>query len=142
MHRKKFYYRFLAGSNRLRHMRRAIARARLYTRLKHRRTKIARLVSFKKLQGVRQIALLKQCFLSFTFYITQRSYEKIMCIYFLFHWFSGENCIIFLFSLHKERQTSKELKRNMNDGTIVFTYRLNLKNSSSLFFLIQDNFMF
>ena len=25
-----------------------------------------------------------------------------------------------LFSLHKGRQTSKELKRNMNDGTIVF----------------------
>ena len=47
---------------------------------------------------------------SFTFYITQRSYEKTMCIYFLFNWFSDENCIIFLFSLHKEQQTSKELK--------------------------------
>ena len=43
-----------------------------------------------------------------------------MCIYFLFHWFRGEHCIIFLFSLHKERQISKELKGNMNDGTIVF----------------------
>ena len=63
--------------------------------------KKARLVSFEKLQGVRQIARLKQQrFLSFTFYITQRSYEKIMCIY-LFNWFSGENRIIFLFSLHK-----------------------------------------
>ena len=31
-----------------------------------------------------------------------------MCIYFLFHWFG------------KERQTLKELKGNMNDGTIVF----------------------
>ena len=41
-----------------------------------------------------------------------------MCVYFLFHWFSGENCM-FLLSLHKGRQTSKELKRNMNDGTIV-----------------------
>ena len=29
-----------------------------------------------------------------------------MYVYFLFHWFSG--------------QTSKELKRNMNDGTSVF----------------------
>ena len=38
---------------------------------------------------------------------------------FLFHWFSGEN-YMFLFSLHKALQTSKELKRNMNDGTIVF----------------------
>ena len=39
---------------------------------------------------------------------------KKSCIYFLFHWFSGENCIIFLFSLHKEQQASKELKRNIN----------------------------
>ena len=42
-----------------------------------------------------------------------------MSVYFLFYWFSGENCM-FLFSLHKGRQTSKELKRNMKDGTIVF----------------------
>ena len=42
-----------------------------------------------------------------------------MCVYFLFHWFNGESCM-FLFLLHKRRQTSKELKRNMNDGTIVF----------------------
>ena len=44
-----------------------------------------------------------------------------MCVYFLFHWFSGENCM-FSHSLRKGRQTSKELKRNMNDGTIVFFY--------------------
>ena len=47
-----------------------------------------------------------------------------MCAYFLFHWFSGES-FMFLFSLHKGRQTLKELKRNMNDGTrdgtIVFS---------------------
>ena len=47
-----------------------------------------------------------------------------MCIYFLFPWFIGENCIIFLLSLHKEQQTSKELKRNMNDGTIDFSTSL------------------
>ena len=41
-----------------------------------------------------------------------------MCVYFLFHWFSGEDCM-FLLCLHKGQQTSKELKRNMNDGTIV-----------------------
>ena len=29
---------------------------------------------------------------------------------------------MFLFSLHKGRETSKELKRNMNDGTITFLY--------------------
>ena len=46
-----------------------------------------------------------------------------MCVYFLFHWFSVENCM-FLLSLHIGRQTSKELKRNMNDGTIVFLMSL------------------
>ena len=41
------------------------------------------LVWFKKLQEVWQITHLKQQrFLSFTFRKTQRSYEKIMCIYF------------------------------------------------------------
>ena len=71
--------------------------------------KKAHLVWLKKLQGVRKIARLKQQrFLSFTLYKTHRSYEKIMCIYLLFHWFSGENCIIFTFSLHKGRQTSTD----------------------------------
>ena len=66
--------------------------------------KKARLVWLKKIQGVRQIARLKQQrFLSFTFYITQRSYEKIMCIYLLFDWFSGGNYIVFTFSLNKGR---------------------------------------
>ena len=46
-----------------------------------------------------------------------------MCVYFLFHWFSGENCM-FLLSLHKGRQTSKELKRNMNGETIIFMMSL------------------
>ena len=46
-----------------------------------------------------------------------------MCVYFLFHWFSGENCML-LFSLHKGRQTAKELKRNINDETIVFLMSL------------------
>ena len=43
--------------------------------------------------GVWQIASLKQRFLSFTLDKTQRSYKKIVYLY-LFHWFSGENCII------------------------------------------------
>ena len=38
----------------------------------------------------------------------------------VFHWFSNENCIISLFSLHKKQQTLKELKGDMNDETIVF----------------------
>ena len=72
------------------------------------RAKKTRLVWLKKLQGVRQIARLKQRYLSFTFYKTQRSYEKIMCIDLLFHWFSGENSIIFTFSSHKGRQASTD----------------------------------
>ena len=43
-------------------------------------------------------------FLSLTFYKIQRSYEKIL--YLLYHWFSGENGIMFTFSLHKGQQTS------------------------------------
>ena len=71
--------------------------------------KKACLVWLEKLQGVRQITRLKeQRFLSFTFCKTQRSYKKIMCIYLLFHWFIGENCIIFIFSLYKGRQTSTD----------------------------------
>ena len=76
-------------------MRREMARARLCTRLKcQRRATKSTPCLIKKVQGVRQIARLKQqrC-LSFTFYVTQRSYEKIMCIYLLFDWFSGGNCI-------------------------------------------------
>ena len=100
-------------------MRRAIARACLCMCLRQICAKKASLVWFKKLQGV----CLKQSFLSFTFYITQRSYEKTMCIYFLFPWFSCENCV-FLFSSHKEQQTLKEFKRNMIDGKIIFSTSL------------------
>ena len=73
---------------RLRHTRRAIARARLCTCLKHwrRAKKKARLVSLRKPQGVRHIGRLKQQrFLSFTFCKTQKAYEKIMCTYLLFY---------------------------------------------------------
>ena len=68
-------------------MRRAIARTGLRTRLKHWiRAKKARLVWLRKLQGVWQIARLKQQrSLSFISRETQRSYEKIMYIYLLFH---------------------------------------------------------
>ena len=59
-------------------MRRAMTCARLRTRLKHWRR--------AKKRGVWQIARLKQQrFLSFIFCETPRSYEKIMCIYLLFH---------------------------------------------------------
>ena len=66
-----------------------------------------------------------------------------MCAYFLFHWLSSGN-FMFLFSLYKERQTSKELKRNMSYGTIVFLASLLIVLASknfSVFFLVQDNYM-
>ena len=50
--------------------------------------------------------------------IKQRSYEKIMCIYLLFHCFSGENCILYIFLT--QGKDFDRLKRNMNDGTVVF----------------------
>ena len=82
--------------------------------------KKACLVWLKRLQGVRQIAHLKQQrFLSFTLYKTQRSYEKIMCIYLLFHWFSGDNYIYISFT-QRTADFDRLKKRNMNDGTIVF----------------------
>ena len=59
--------------------------------------------------------------------------------------FSIVKIVFFLFPLQKGYQTSKELKRNMNDGIIVFLMSLlslHLKNFASLFFLIQDNFIF
>ena len=40
---------------------------------------------------------------------------------------------MFLLSLHIGRQTSKELKRNMNDGTIVFLMSLLI-----VFFIKKD----
>ena len=50
--------------------------------------------------------------------------ENDVFIYFLFRWFSSENCIILLFSSNKEWQTLKELKRKINDWTIVFLMSL------------------
>ena len=55
----------------------------------------------QKLQGVWQIARPKQRFLSFTFYKTKILRENL--VYLLFHWFSGENCVIFTFSWPKGR---------------------------------------
>ena len=59
-----------------------------------------------------QIARLKR-FLSFTFDITQRSHEKMMCIYLLFDWLSGGNCIVFTFPLHKGQIDFHRLKETM-----------------------------
>ena len=70
---------------RLRHMRRTIARARLRTCLKHwRRAKKSTPCLIKKASR-RVVDLKQQRSLSFIFCETPRSYEKIMCIYLLFH---------------------------------------------------------
>ena len=74
--------------------------------------------------------------------IKHKDLMRKSCV-FIFYFIGSVVKIVFLFSLHKGRQTSKELKRNMKYCfSDVFTYRLNLKNFVSLFFLIQDNFMF
>ena len=77
-------------------MRHTVAHARLCTRQKHwRRAEKSTPFLIKKASRCAADRRLKQQHsLSFTFCKTQRSYEKIMCIYLLFHWFSGENCII------------------------------------------------
>ena len=77
-------------------MRRAIARARLCTHLKHwRHAKKSKPCLIKKASRCAADRTSKTTtFFTFTFCKTQKSYKKIMCIYLLFHWFSGENCII------------------------------------------------
>ena len=126
-------------------MRHAIARARLCTCLKcWRHVKKACLVWLKKLQGVRKNARLKQQhFLSFVFYITQRSYEKIMCIV---TWLVQWSKLYYICIFFTERMTDFDrFKRNEwwnNRFSEVFTYCLNLEHFASLFFLAKDNFMF
>ena len=93
-------------------MMRAIVRARLCTLLKQRRAKKSTLCLIQKASRCAADRTPK------TKTILLENY-----VYFLFHWFSGEICM-FLLSLHKGRHTSKELKRNMNDGTIVFLMSL------------------
>ena len=66
-----------------------------------------------------QITRLEQRFLSFTFYKIQRYYEKIMCIYLLFCWFSGENCIIFTFSLHHSHKKWKDSLEGSLDQVLL-----------------------
>ena len=125
---------------RLRHMRHAITRTHLCTRLIHwRRAKKACLVGLRKFQGMRHVTRLKQQgFLSFTSCKKQKSYEKIMCIY-LFYWFSGETCIIrsggVLYKkmfLKFANSTGKHLCRSLFfnkfvGAAVIFTYPLNLK---------------
>ena len=147
----------LLSTSRLWHMRCTIAHTCLYTRLKHwRHTKKTRLVWLKKLWGMQQITRLKQqSFLSFPFYQTQRSYEKIICICLLFYWFIGENGIIR--SSHLRHSIKEGILKNVVKFTGkhlcqgVFLINLQVLMTSllipltctnlSLFFLMQDNFL-
>ena len=81
--------------------------------------KKACLVWLKKGQGVWQIARLKQRFLSFFYYIAQRSYKKIVYLFviWLVQWWKLY-CIYILFT--QRTIDFHRLKRNINDGTIVF----------------------
>ena len=67
-----------------------------------------------------------------------------MCIYLLFDWFSGENCIKSTFFYTKDDKLRQIKKKHewCNRFSDVFTYCLNLKHFASLFFLTKDNFMF
>ena len=103
----------LVKNMRLPQMKRVFACACLCTRLKQQQ----------------QIPRLKQQrFLSFTFYITQRSYKKIMCIY------------IYIF--FTKRTIKKKHEWWNNHFLDMFTYPLNLKHFASLCFQKKDNFMF
>ena len=55
------------------------------------------------------MARLKQHFLSFVFYITKILREN--CVL-LFDWFSGENCIMFTFSLQKDHRLRQIKKKH------------------------------
>ena len=94
---------------RLRHMRHAIACAYLYTCLKHYRhakKSIPTLIQKASRCAADRTSKTTTLF-SFTFYKTQRSYKKIMCIYFLFHWFSGEIVLYFYFLYIKNDRLRK-----------------------------------
>ena len=85
--------------------------------------KKARIVLFKKLQGVRRIARLKQQrFLSFTFYITQRSCEKIICIFY----FIGVVVKIALYFhfLYIKKKKHEWWNNHFSDVFIVLTWKI------------------
>ena len=71
--------------------------------------KKALLVSLKTFQGVQQIARLKQRFLFFTFYKTQRSYEKIVFICY----FTGSvvKIVLYLHFLYTKDDGLRQIKK-------------------------------
>ena len=81
--------------------------------------KKACLVWLKKLQGVRQIARLKQLFYLFLNYNTKILQENhlCLCVIWLLQWW--KLCYIHIFFTQRTTDLGR-LKRNMDDGTIVF----------------------
>ena len=77
--------------------------------------------------------------MSHTFYKIQRSYETIICICYFIR--SFVKIVLYLHFLYTKDDWLWQLKRNMNDGIIIFLTSW-LRRLTSLFFLIQDNFMF
>ena len=133
--------------HRLQHMRHAFTCARLCTHLKHQRhakKKKSMPCLIKKALRCAADRTSKTFFLSPTFYKIQRSYEKIMCICYFIR--SVLKIVLYLHFLYTKDDWLRQIKKKHewwnNCFSGVFTYYLNLKTFASLFFLIQDNFMF
>ena len=132
--------------HRVQHMRRAIARARLYTRLKQRHAKKSTPCLIQKASRCaadrtpRTITL----FIFHFLHNTKILREHHMYLFFI----SLVQCwkLYYIFIFFTERTTDFErIKKKhewWNNRFSVFTDRLSLKKSASLFFPIQDNFMF
>ena len=116
IHTNCFWFQLIFHSsnvphNRLWHMRRAIACVRLCTHLKHRDVlKKAHLVWLTRLQGVLQIARPKQSFLSFNFYKTQRSYDKI-CAFICYFIVSAVKTVLYLHFLCEKDDRLQQIKK-------------------------------
>ena len=107
--------------HRLQHMRHAFTCARLCTHLKHQRhakKKKACLVWLKKLWGVQQIARLKR-FFYLPLSIKYKDLTRKSCVFVISFVQCWKLYYIYIFSTQRTTDFDK-LKRNMNDGTIVF----------------------
>ena len=78
--------------------------------------------------------------LSSTFYKIQRSYEKIMCICYFIG--SLVKIVLYLHFLDINDKDFDKLKRNMNDGTIVFlTSCLSFLSDTRSFHFLNKEFI-
>ena len=123
---------------------RAVALAGLCTRLKHwTRAKRNTSCLIKKAWRCATDRTSKTT-TSFVFYITQRSYEKIMCIViWLVQWWKLYYIYIFLI---QRTADFDRLQRNMSGGTIAFLTSLLIALTWNILLLFsfwqKDNFMF